>query len=491
MPAEIQSMILAHAGILTLWLNGRIDDLTNISLDQFKALLCDVFELDWQGDLTKLPFETFEDLRLFKSFWRMHTRSMHARIKALGHNWLGDELDQAAILNGWTDLLNFDRPKELSLSAAECGSISMLEQLVDERKVVTLESGHAEKAAYSGHLEVLKWLHERMPNGSWTTEVMETAAWRGNFDCVKWLHANRTEGCSTGAMDQAALNGHLDIVKWLHANRTEGCTTKAMSYAATYGHLSVVKWLHANRTEGCATWGMDGAAESGHLSVVKWLHANRTEGCTTCAMDGAARNGHLAIVKWLHENRTEGCTKDAMSKAAEEGHADIVEWLHKNRTEGDIADAAMIAAKFGQVAVIQRIHAMAPDAITQNVADEAASFGRVALLDWIVDNTSARPAAREIARALKRKRLRTVVWFRKRMREIFNEHPMSKMDGQSADAVIDWFDQNGLRKDFDQVIQLAINERQIVVLKWLQQHMGDDKWNRTDRERARELVAAA
>ncbi|KAL2911535.1 hypothetical protein HK105_208979 [Polyrhizophydium stewartii] len=435
MPAEIQNMILKHAGVLTLWVNGRIRSPKRISMEEFASLLCDVFETDWQGDLTKLPFRVCPYGPLNYSFWHMHTRSMHARIKALGHFWLGDGLDQAAILNGWTDLLDFDRPKELSMNAAECGSISMLEQLVDERKVVTLESGHAEKAAYSGHLEVLKWLHERMPNGSWTTQVMASAALRGKLDCLKWLHANRTEGC----------------------------TTKAMNNAAADGHLSVVKWLHANRTEGCTTW----------------------------AMDDAADNGHLAVVKWLHENRTEGCTEEAMSYATQAGHADIVEWLHKNCTEGNIADAAVTAAKFGEVAVIQRIHAMAPDVITQNVADEAASFGRVALLDWIIDNTSVRPAAREIARALEGKRLRTVVWFRKRMPEMFNEHPMSKIDGQSADAVIDWFEQNGLRKDFDQVIQLAINERQIVVLKWLQQHVGDDEWDRTDRERARELVAAA
>jgi hypothetical protein len=44
-------------------------------------------------------------------------------------------------------------------------------------------------------------------------------------------------------MDYAAYSRHLEVVKWLHANRDEGCTTDAMDDAAANGHTEVVEWL--------------------------------------------------------------------------------------------------------------------------------------------------------------------------------------------------------------------------------------------------------
>jgi ankyrin repeat protein len=47
-------------------------------------------------------------------------------------------------------------------------------------------------------------------------------------------------------MNYAAMNGHLDVVRWLHEKISEGCTTRAMDYAARNGHIEVVKWLRDN-----------------------------------------------------------------------------------------------------------------------------------------------------------------------------------------------------------------------------------------------------
>ena len=48
-------------------------------------------------------------------------------------------------------------------------------------------------------------------------------------------------GFTARAMDLAARHGHLDVVKWLHEKPPEGCTTYAMNWAAAFGHLDVVK----------------------------------------------------------------------------------------------------------------------------------------------------------------------------------------------------------------------------------------------------------
>ncbi|KAL2915795.1 hypothetical protein HK105_204742 [Polyrhizophydium stewartii] len=430
----MQNKILKHAGPLTLWVNGRIDD-DNINLKQFKALLLEVFETDWQGDLTALPSNKFFFSNLDALLRRIRTRSMHARIKALKAINFNGGLDQAAIINGWTDLLDFEEPGRIGFSAARCGGIAVLENLVDERKVVVLEVEHAELAAAFGHLELLKWLAARMPDGSWSTTVMDWAAGNAHLDCVKWLSANRTEGCSTDAMDDAAGNGHLDSVKWLHDNRTEGCTTDAM----------------------------DGAAKKGHLAVVKFLHANRTEGCTTYAMILAALNGH----------------------------ADVVEFLHLNLTQSNLADAAKIAAEYNKPAMIQRIHALAPDMINVDLANEAAAEGSISALDWIFGNTSVRPTEGSISQAIKNGCFRTLQWFRTRMPEVFRSHAMSKIGKESADTAIEWLGRDNIPVHHTDVLQLAIEERQIPAIKWVLQHLRNTRWHDGDLERAHELVGAA
>ncbi|KAL2919535.1 hypothetical protein HK105_201182 [Polyrhizophydium stewartii] len=488
MPAEIQNMILARAGVLTLWINGRIDD---ISSEEFKSMVRDVCELDWQGDLSKLPLGMFDYSTLYEGFWHLHSRSLYARFKVLRLSNLDDGLDQAAILNWWTDLLDFGRPAALSQNAARCGSIAMLQHLVDELKVVDLDKEHARLAAEFGHIELLMWLAAWFLNGSWSTGVMDRAAKSGHLNCVKWLHANRTEGCTTDAMDHAAVKGHLNIVKWLHNNRAEGCTTRAMDLAASFGHLEVVKWLHNNRTEGCTTVAMDYAASRGYLQVVKWLHNNRTEGCTTWAMDGAAMNGHLEIVEWLHKNRTEGCSSGAIQEAAKAGHADVVEFLHKNRTEGSIDDAAKIAAQTGQLAVVQRIHSIAPHVITVAVANAAGFQNHISVLEWVIGETGVLPTAETLFEALHCGYFRILPLFRRHRPGIFYSHAASKIGDECADAAIDWFDREDLPSEIDDVIQLAIQERQVVVVKWLLEHLPYRQWDFDKRRQARKLVEAA
>ncbi|KAL2914093.1 hypothetical protein HK105_206351 [Polyrhizophydium stewartii] len=434
MPAEIQSMILAHAGVLTLWLNGRIDH-TKLNLELFKSMLCDVFETNWQGELIRLPFDEFEEEYFYEPYWRIRTRSMHARVKALRFNNLDEGLEQAAILNGWNDLLDFDKPEGIAFNAAICGSIVMLEHLVDERKAVTLDKKHVIVTAHFGHLELLKWLGGRMPDGSWSTQVMDEAAGNGHIDCVKWLHANRTEGCKTRAMDGAAFEGRLDVVKFLHTNRTEGCTTIAMDYAA--------------------------------------------------------KNGHLAVVEFLHSNRTEGCTKIAMQQAALFGHADVVEFLHKNRSEGNVAEAVEIAVEWNYLAVIQRIHSLAPELITPEVVDKAVKSGRFPLLDWIIGNTPVRPTDKSLTFVVTYGQMRAVYWFRKRLPDMLRNHSMFKLDGLDTARVMELFDRDDLPTSPADLMRLAIKERHVPVIVWLMRHMPRGWWDAGDLYLARGLIRNA
>ncbi|CAK4745422.1 unnamed protein product, partial [Aphanomyces euteiches] len=83
--------------------------------------------------------------------------------------------------------------------------------------------------------------------------------------------------CTTRAMDRAARSGHLEMIHWLHANRSEGCTVYAMDIAASRGDLRMLEWLHAHRTEGCSVRGIQYAVWNKNTEVVDWLVRNRNE----------------------------------------------------------------------------------------------------------------------------------------------------------------------------------------------------------------------
>lgn len=88
------------------------------------------------------------------------------------------------------------------------------------------------------------------------------------FQVVEFLGRHRVEGGTSEAIDAAAANGHLDVVRWLTENVPDmHATTRAMDTAACEGHLEMVKFLHESRQEGCTTEAMDSAARRGHLEV--------------------------------------------------------------------------------------------------------------------------------------------------------------------------------------------------------------------------------
>ncbi|KDO28582.1 hypothetical protein SPRG_06438 [Saprolegnia parasitica CBS 223.65] len=174
-------------------------------------------------------------------------------------------------------------------------------------------------------LDLFPWLHY--------PSLLDDMAGRGFLPLVRSLHDRGFE-CSTDAMDKAAATGHLEVVTFLHAHRNEGCTTKAMDDAATNGHLDVVQFLDCNRTEGCTVDALDGAISHGHLDVVRFLVEHRTEGASPNILDRAAANGHLHVVEYLHTLGTFDCTTDAVDKAAAGGHLDVVQFLLTYRSEG-------------------------------------------------------------------------------------------------------------------------------------------------------------
>lgn len=187
---------------------------------------------------------------------------------------------------------------------ASCLHIAlMIDEYLDQSSKWTIA-----RAACSGYRSLLERLGARqLPiNDRQLDWAMRTAADKGDLRTLQWLSTYCPQNkVSARVMDSAAFSGHLQIVQWLHANRSEGCSTHAMDSAAACGHLEIIKWLHKYRTEGCTTAAMDSAAAGGHLKVLQWLAVNRKEGCSSVAVSFALFNGHLDVVQWLKAYATD------------------------------------------------------------------------------------------------------------------------------------------------------------------------------------------
>ena len=135
-------------------------------------------------------------------------------------------------------------------------------------------------AARRGYLEVFEKYWSQGPQEKlsklWDEYTCRKAAFGGHLEVMKWL---RAKGCPWGTLTSrwAAFGGHLEVMKWLRA-KDPPCPWDeyVCLHAAGNGHLEVLRWA---RSQGCP-WDEDdvtyAAAMHGHLKVLKWLIK---EGC--------------------------------------------------------------------------------------------------------------------------------------------------------------------------------------------------------------------
>ncbi|TYZ69093.1 hypothetical protein PybrP1_007495 [[Pythium] brassicae (nom. inval.)] len=91
----------------------------------------------------------------------------------------------------------------------------------------------------SGHFEVAKYLVDQ------GYQLGHTVDWEvpyyvvsGNLAIIKWLWTQQLAGDTTQWLGDAASAGHMDIVKWVHEHMPEdACVLDVMGRAASGGHL--------------------------------------------------------------------------------------------------------------------------------------------------------------------------------------------------------------------------------------------------------------
>ncbi|EQC26380.1 hypothetical protein SDRG_15791 [Saprolegnia diclina VS20] len=404
--STFQDDILAYAGPLTQYLNGR---LILDSPTAERAVIAEAYAREWPGDLASLP-NAF-GMRHVGVHAMIRSKAMRSRYERLYgpvrrvypfvdaydrfDPWREpleeiptESLDDIALRNCWVDDLAsyVSSPIALALVAAIGGHATLLAFTGSDLGVDLAKLAYApatydallDYVAGEGYLDVLQVLHAA-GSAHCTAAAMDKAAVAGHLDVVSWLHAHRSEGCTSDAFDASLLQGHGDVLAFLQAHRTEGhsphiidvavrsgkldavetlhrlglpFSPAAMDVAAACGHADIVTFLHMKRSDGCSVAAMDSAARHGHLRIVQFLHTHRHEGCSTAALDGAAFNNHLDVVQYLHRHRREGGTAHGMDRAAHRGHATMVEYLHRHRSEGCTTRAVDWAASSGHLDVV-------------------------------------------------------------------------------------------------------------------------------------------
>ncbi|KDO21593.1 hypothetical protein SPRG_13279 [Saprolegnia parasitica CBS 223.65] len=385
--STFQDDILAYAGPLTQYLNGR---LTLDSPIAERAVIAEAYAREWPGDLASLP-NAF-GMRHVRVHAMIRSKPMRSRYERLygpvrreypfvnaydrfdpwrepAEDIPTQTLDDIALRNCWID----DLAPLLAYAGSDLG--------VDLAKLAYAPATYdalLDYVAGEGYLDVLEVLHAA-GSSHCTAAAMDKAAAAGHLDVVTWLHAHRTEGCTSDAFDASLLQGHDDVLTFLQAHRSEGhsphiveiavrsgklsavetlhrlglaFSPAAMDVAAACGHDDIVTFLHMKRSDGCSVAAMDGAARHGHLRIVQFLHTHRHEGCSPAALDGAAFNNHLDVVQFLHRHRREGGTTHGMDRAAHRGHATMVEYLHRHRSEGCTTRAIDWAASSGHLEIV-------------------------------------------------------------------------------------------------------------------------------------------
>lgn len=207
--------------------------------------------------------------------------------------------------------------------ATKAGRLDVLIWIYEHRGLIGYFDGETSNiAAYSGHLEILKWLQQKNQHINIIPSIVDRAASGGHLDCIKWLYSQGYKATGYG-IAWASNSGYLNCVKWLYENKVQPQQT--LDHVARYGHLETVKFLHEIGVR-CTDFAMDWAAENGHLECIKFLHSISAP-CLYTAIDKAIINNHLDVAKYLHEHRIVGFTRRAIEWARENPSKETAIWL--------------------------------------------------------------------------------------------------------------------------------------------------------------------
>lgn len=191
------------------------------------------------------------------------------------------------------------------------------------------------QVAISGYLEIIKGIvatADKWPNYKYH-DICETAANYNHLDIIKWAFSNGYTG-NSHLLGRAAFSGHLEVMKWLHDNVSNLIFDSPYSWvingiASISKKIEILQWLlnhnypkNANMNE------LSDAVLKGSKELIQWLWDHNFQSKDDLCAD-AACIGNIELIQWLQE-RNYICDEEACDEAAYYGHLETLQWLRQN-----------------------------------------------------------------------------------------------------------------------------------------------------------------
>jgi len=219
-----------------------------------------------------------------------------------------------------------DTVRTLATKAASMGQVKVIQWALDDHSY-KLQPEDFISAVHAGHLNVLEWEKDNAVDMNNWWQLCEAAAQSGHVHILKWIHEQHSISCSARV---GAQGGHVPVLQWMKKVGFDLQKWEVWIAAAREGHVHILDWLHdeVNGFENHQTSILRAAAVAGRTNVLLWARDKGiTWSNTTCAF--AAAYGRLDVVQWLRENECPW-SGDTIRSAWANGHPDVVQWAREN-----------------------------------------------------------------------------------------------------------------------------------------------------------------
>ncbi|GMF25542.1 unnamed protein product [Phytophthora lilii] len=242
-------------------------------------------------------------------------------------------------------------------SAAGNGHLEVVQWLHANRSSDGCRSLVLDLAATNGHVDVLRWLVPRFPRFSCSSAFLPSVAAHGNIKTLQYLHKELRMPLDLRTLEAAIGSGHLELVKYITdripAEKRLTLSSTAAEKAAASGNVELLAFV----VERLGLWSpqiLVAAAPTGNINMAKWIieHADsyqaeaeevaplrerRDRAATSNAIESMLPDLSVASIKRRssYDNLTSvGCARpldvvdgSTLYRCASLRHFVMVEWL--------------------------------------------------------------------------------------------------------------------------------------------------------------------
>ena len=211
----------------------------------------------------------------------------------------------------------------LYTKAAYYGHLDVIRWMYEEKHI----SFHPSVLAYScGHLDVLKYVHTIISGPSEVDHMLcYNAARRGSVECLRYLHENGYPW-DASILSSAAEKGHLECFQYAYEN---GCPWNefCLLHAACYGNLECLRYAHEQGMNAGDFKICKHTAWKGHVHCLQFLF-EKGYPLSQLRVGDAVVSGNVECVKFLLLQGYELWDSD-LYDASWRGHFDVFEYLYE------------------------------------------------------------------------------------------------------------------------------------------------------------------